>query len=609
MTVGYILSYLVILLFPTSPYIYYIIAILVTLVVTYLIGSHVAHHYGLFLGIIIFDLVIAFQYFTPFMVKVSWQLPVCVFLALISIYIVDLAFHRNHAGKLLKREVKEKYDAIARQLKFDFYNDLPIESYEEYAQLIDKYSEQLNDSDYHKLKDISEEFKTIVKSNQRISESLANNSEFFENLKSSLETINHRVREAIDTTSKGILIKRETLNSILSDLDDHIASNQTKNEHHLLYTLRFEIKSIIDAIETINKIETSQQSCASTHHPDSKAFSFPDWNKSAAFFSLRTTVGIAITPLLLIWFGIPGLYQVIIACLVMVITPNINELMYKTLMRLLGIISGGIAGVLISNVGQYTHSFPLVIGLFTLLLFVIGRLGLKYHQYEYAAIQAGMILSMILFAGGYGHENLELGYERLEGLFSGALIGLVVNFIFNPKLPKSIFQGYLAFVIGGLQKQARALSYKPFNYDEVQKENSSTDGKISEAIAFLSKKSHIYPIVRDRNKVIIKSLKHINDVFTELEHIRYRVTQSSELDKIFNELSMLVNAMRPYYITRGIQLGFEEIQSPLGIMDNMTLTAKEHISTDQYDHIDNKEAFGHLIYCLTRLRNEFESWE
>ena len=453
---GYILAMVAVVIFPQDSVWNLTYGVVFTFICTYLIGCHHRYHYGLFLCFIILDIVIAFHYFTPSLVKTSWHFPGSVLIALISLYVVDFLFPKNMEKKALLSDGGILFSELLIHLKNDDLSELPIKKYQSFTAVMQRFAERVPRLDAAELNLIFPQLEYIVHSLNLINKQLEDFPHIYHSLDSEIKNLKQEIYYIIvkleNRHNYSSLSMETALNSLKTKSQQVLQNDELIQSHRLEYEFR-KIIFILEDISLSKEADSNDNRFNKISTPRIKY----KIDLSALQFAIRTSLAITITALLLVWFRIPGLYQVWIACLVVIITPNVNELLYKGLMRLSGVVSGGVIGIIVAVIAFYLHSLILLFILFFFVLFFVARWGLRHRQYEYVAIQCGLIFIMMLFAGEVGHMDFSLGYDRFIGFFSGVFIALAVSLAMNPRLPSTLIQNIIRLLFNGIEADRKSV--------------------------------------------------------------------------------------------------------------------------------------------------------
>ena len=166
------------------------------------------------------------------------------------------------------------------------------------------------------------------------------------------------------------------------------------------------------------------------------------WDKKTA----RRTFKISIVLLIVYYFvtqqHLPGSFQAIITAGIIAAQPNLGQSTQKLWQRFLGIVVGGLIGFGLLLLLGHTSSLWLLIPALFILTLVFSYIAQGSDTVSYFGIQAGVIL-FILVAMLEPSHNTTMAIQRLEGVFSGGLIALIVAWILFPVHPRKLLRKQL----------------------------------------------------------------------------------------------------------------------------------------------------------------------
>ena len=128
--------------------------------------------------------------------------------------------------------------------------------------------------------------------------------------------------------------------------------------------------------------------------------------------------------------------QAIIAGIIVSAQLNIEKARYRMVFRIIGVIIGSITAIAYAHImNEFPYKIFLVI-LIPISLFISSLLSELYPFFEYALLQAGIMVPLILMTSGSSFTNVSIAYARGLGSFEGALIGLLMVYLFHWPLQK-----------------------------------------------------------------------------------------------------------------------------------------------------------------------------
>jgi uncharacterized membrane protein YccC len=151
------------------------------------------------------------------------------------------------------------------------------------------------------------------------------------------------------------------------------------------------------------------------------------FNYKAAVISLRVTAAVVIlllTNRAMQWSFID--IQAVIAGIVISAQPSIEMTHQRALMRMLGVISGAVIALFFAYFLQSYPSLFLTIILMTVSLAMLTWLSEHYRFFEYAFLQAGVMIPLILITSNKEVINVHLAFERSLGSLEGGLVGIAM---------------------------------------------------------------------------------------------------------------------------------------------------------------------------------------
>lgn len=120
--------------------------------------------------------------------------------------------------------------------------------------------------------------------------------------------------------------------------------------------------------------------------------------------------------------------QAIIAGVIVSAQHSVTMTHQRAFLRLLGVIGGALLAILFAYVLRYIPSPWLMILLITLSLSVLTLCCERYRFWEYAFLQAGVMIPLILMTSNQ-IINVHLAIERSLGSLEGALIAIVMVYV------------------------------------------------------------------------------------------------------------------------------------------------------------------------------------
>lgn len=118
--------------------------------------------------------------------------------------------------------------------------------------------------------------------------------------------------------------------------------------------------------------------------------------------------------------------QAMIAGIIISAQPSITLTHRRALMRALGVIVGAIIAI------GFAYFLQIVPSLFLTVLLITGSLGMftllseRYQFYEYAFLQAGVMIPLILITSNQEIINVHLAFERSLGSLEGGLVAITM---------------------------------------------------------------------------------------------------------------------------------------------------------------------------------------
>lgn len=121
--------------------------------------------------------------------------------------------------------------------------------------------------------------------------------------------------------------------------------------------------------------------------------------------------------------------QAQIAGVIIAAQPSIDLSRQRGYMRLLGVFFGAILSILFALMLQHYYSPLLTVIFITVSLGLLTLLSEKYHFWEYAFLQAGVMIPLILITSGQQTINVSLAMERSLGSLEGAIIAILLVYL------------------------------------------------------------------------------------------------------------------------------------------------------------------------------------
>lgn len=154
-------------------------------------------------------------------------------------------------------------------------------------------------------------------------------------------------------------------------------------------------------------------------------------NETAMKCSFRYSIVVIIMLTLHDSFGWYGGLQAIITSIVVVAQANTGRAKSKLWLRFLGIVIGGLIGLPLLIFLSTTGSFYLYFCALVLATFLLSLWNNKVPSMSYAAIQAMLLLYLILLLNIGPNNNFAIAWHRFIGVIEGGFVGfLVTAFIF-----------------------------------------------------------------------------------------------------------------------------------------------------------------------------------
>jgi uncharacterized membrane protein YccC len=158
-------------------------------------------------------------------------------------------------------------------------------------------------------------------------------------------------------------------------------------------------------------------------------------NTHAMKKSIKLTLAVLIMLFLHYYFGWYSGIQAVITVTVILAQPNFGRSEHRSLLRLLGVLIGGIVGLLMMMVlAQFTHFYMLAIFLF-FGIFIADYIALDGEKWGYAGLQAAVMLPLILMISNEPATSMALPLHRFFGVLEGMLIAITIALLIWPENP------------------------------------------------------------------------------------------------------------------------------------------------------------------------------
>lgn len=163
---------------------------------------------------------------------------------------------------------------------------------------------------------------------------------------------------------------------------------------------------------------------------------FQTWKDKSSFnfisFLIATRVTLTVMILTLInqamgWSSID--LQAVIAGTVVSAQLSIEKTHLYASLRILGVITGAIIAIIYAHILQVFPNQILLVLLITFTLGAFSLFGERFAKTQYAFIQAGMMLPIILLTSSATIINTTLAWQRALGSLEGGVIGIMMVYI------------------------------------------------------------------------------------------------------------------------------------------------------------------------------------
>ncbi len=121
--------------------------------------------------------------------------------------------------------------------------------------------------------------------------------------------------------------------------------------------------------------------------------------------------------------------QAVIAGTVVSAQLNLVKTYLSASLRILGVIIGAMIAILYAHILQLFPSQILLILMITLTLGAFSLFGDRFEKTQYAFLQAGMMLPIILLTSSATIINTTLAWQRTLGSLEGGIIGIIMVYI------------------------------------------------------------------------------------------------------------------------------------------------------------------------------------
>ncbi len=567
-----------------SPPLYIAYLTIMTLIFAYQVGAHHRLHYLFFLAFIFVDLLGCFYLLDPAVYSSSlWHFPLMVVIAMVAIFAVDLILPGNILKRVLSDMVEESCSIIQQTLK-DYPHKIIDEEWFYYVDdSVGKATYQIKHENrwtyrhrIHLLRIIAVKINYIINlwneqkiNDRRVQEKIAI---VFQIISQYLEKIKKNESYQITELEKNI-----------AELQEFINAEHEANElafHCVLHELKL----------------LSQDFSRIDEQPVSTAVSQPlslysKFDKNALVFSLRVTLTVAITVFGINYFGLEGEYQTLIAGIVIAAAPHTGALLFKSAMRALGIIVGGMTGALFGYFLLGLDNIYVLLAPMLVMIFLFSWFAARFEYYAYAGIQAALLFVIILL-GDMGQQlDYELGMERFIGIFIGGFFALMVNFLIAPELPRRRIKHNLNNIISKLS-----------NYlDKIFVDNSHSDRQ--KIIDDLDKLLNAVKNDIDMSNTVGFNLRHLSMKVVELKRIGQQIRRIQRIEDfncpltLLKELENLTNRLKK-------RLNEIDLYSRFNTLDHEPLVLPT-LDKEAVD-IQDKAGIAKLMLCLQRIDDLIE---
>lgn len=184
--------------------------------------------------------------------------------------------------------------------------------------------------------------------------------------------------------------------------------------------------------------------------------------------AFKISLSFFIVYLLIIRLNLPGNIQALITAGVISAQANTAQSLRKVLHRGIGIFIGaGIGFALLLLLGFIPSVLFLLIVIFLMTLFFSFSTQ-QFQTWTYAYLQAAVIIFMLISHPAHG--NITIAIERIEGVISGGIIGLLVTLFVFPIHPKTLWRAHLNNLFSSFPKLLNSTHLKETDFRTLLKE-------------------------------------------------------------------------------------------------------------------------------------------
>ncbi|MCY4330822.1 MAG: hypothetical protein OXC48_12225, partial [Endozoicomonadaceae bacterium] len=385
--VGYLIAIAYVQSFPDYPSWGLIYSGILSFSCCYIVGCNVQYTHAYVQVLLIMNVVLTFNYILPDMVVKTWQLPICNLIALATIYFVDIIFYHGQIKKILLSYKNTLFNHFLLQLRQNNAASSAISVYEKHETFLKNFKMHISHGEKQRLNFINGQIKRINNSILLIHQQIKKFPVFSNWLTTDFVVIKQQIAKAIECIKGEKNFDFQETEMFISRFKQRTQQISNKTNLMHIYKLVYELTAILSAMKKIQHLENNK---IDDEKQNQEPLLFTSLTLYTVKFSLKTTLSVIITVLLLEQLYIPGLLQAVIASILVSLTPNVNELFYRILMYLAGIIFGGAIALVVGELCFRLDSMVLLFVLCIVVIFFIARLGLIYKQYDYAAIQASV---------------------------------------------------------------------------------------------------------------------------------------------------------------------------------------------------------------------------
>lgn len=168
---------------------------------------------------------------------------------------------------------------------------------------------------------------------------------------------------------------------------------------------------------------------APEHHEEELA-SIDLWKRSIKF-AVTITLFFVITN----YFSFMGGVQAIITAVVIAAQPNLGRGDHRSRLRIYGVLLGGLVGIIFLAITLHLQSYFIYLVLLFLGILFFDYFSLGDESYAYAALQAGIVLPLILMVTFGPDNNLSIALQRVLGVLTGVCVAYLISRFIWPVNP------------------------------------------------------------------------------------------------------------------------------------------------------------------------------